>query len=229
MDTFVVNGVDFRPPVLPDGVAQCEGFGRSSWVSKRVTLLNEAGNDVATAVCQSVDSHVVPETGGRPLGSDFFCVQIAESLDEGEIPFGWIYSLRAWPIKRVMLNGASLYDHDQRAIYNAAVKAFSRPARNGVRQYDTTRQRRPRDSPPKKEYFLSAESINYVATTTCCSKNCVQPFPRGKIKDLRTQFYVTGDVFFRKHRMLDVHGQVHEDADGNDMITLDDTDVCCTA
>ena len=112
MDTFVVNGVDFRPPVLPAGVAECEGFRRSSWVSKRVTLTNEDGDYVAKGVCQSVDSSVVLETDGRPLGSEVVCVQIAESLLETEIPFGWIYSLCAWPIKRVLLNGASLHDHD---------------------------------------------------------------------------------------------------------------------
>lgn len=95
-----MNGVDFHPLVLPVGVSQYEGFGRSSWVSKRVTLLNEAGVDIARAVCQSVDLHVVPETGGRPLGSDHVCVQIAKSLVESEIPFGWIYYLRSWPIKR---------------------------------------------------------------------------------------------------------------------------------
>ena len=106
MDTFVVNSVDFRPPVFLAGVAECEGFGRSSWVSKRVTLTNEAGDYVAKGVCQSVDSPVVPETDGRPLGSEFVCIQIAECLLEAEIPFGWIYSLRAWPIKRVLLNGA---------------------------------------------------------------------------------------------------------------------------
>lgn len=191
MAEFIVDGVDFRPPVLPDGVAECEGFGRSSWVSKRVTLTNAAGDDVARGVVQSVDSHLVPETGGRPLGSDNVCVQIAESLLEAVIPFGWIYSLRSWPIKRVLLNGATLYDHDQRAIFNFAVKAFGRPPWNGVRQYITTRQRRPRDTPARKDYFLTTESINYVSTVTCCEKNCVQPFPRGKIKDLRTQFYVT--------------------------------------
>ena len=112
MDTFVVNGVDFRPPVLPASVVECKGFKRSSWVSKRVTLTNEARDYVAKGVCQSVDSSVVPETNRRPLGSEFVCVQIAESLLEAKIPFGWIYSLRARPIKRVLLNSASLHDHD---------------------------------------------------------------------------------------------------------------------
>ena len=93
MGDSMVGGVDFRPLVLLNDVARCKGFERSSWVSKGVAFLNEAGDDVAKALCHSVDSSLVPQTNGRPLGRDFVCVQIAESLLESDIPFGWIYSL----------------------------------------------------------------------------------------------------------------------------------------
>lgn len=39
----------------------CKKFRRSKSVSKRVTLTNEAGNEVVGGVCQSVDSSVVLE------------------------------------------------------------------------------------------------------------------------------------------------------------------------
>lgn len=224
---MLINGVDYCPRVLPDGVAQCESFNRSSSVSKRVTLLTETDSDLAKSVCQLVDSHLVSETRKRPLGSEYVRVSIAQFLEEVEIVVGWIYSIFAWPITRVLLNGASLYNQDQCAIFSAAVNALGWPARNGVRQYESTSERRPRDSPLKMVYFLTSESINFVATTTCRPKNCIEPFPWGKIKDLGFQFYVCGDVFFRKHRIFNVHGQVHEDAYGNDMIMLEDIKVCC--
>lgn len=68
MDAFSINGVDFCPSILSHGVAACEEYGRSHWLSKRVTLTNEACDVVARGVCQPVESFVVLETHGSPLG-----------------------------------------------------------------------------------------------------------------------------------------------------------------
>ena len=38
--------------------------------------------------------------------------------------------------------------------------------------------------------------------------------------------HVKGSVYFRKHRQLDVHKQIHRDANGRDMITLEGMEVC---
>ena len=38
--------------------------------------------------------------------------------------------------------------------------------------------------------------------------------------------HVKGSVYYRKHRQLDVHKQIHRDADGKDMITLEGMEVC---
>jgi hypothetical protein len=49
MQMDFIPGCDFTDPcpVLPEGVAQCKGFGRLSWITKCVTLMNESGVDVA--------------------------------------------------------------------------------------------------------------------------------------------------------------------------------------
>jgi hypothetical protein len=47
-----------------------------------------------------------------PLDNDRVAVQIAELLQEEDVPSEWISSMKAWYISRVFLNGASLYDHD---------------------------------------------------------------------------------------------------------------------
>ena len=38
--------------------------------------------------------------------------------------------------------------------------------------------------------------------------------------------HVQGSVYHRKHRQLDVHKQIHRDADGKEMITLEGFEVC---
>ena len=37
---------------------------------------------------------------------------------------------------------------------------------------------------------------------------------------------VEGNVYHRKHKQLDVHKQIHRDADGKEMITLEGFEVC---
>ena len=141
--------MDFNPdpdfsvphPVLLDGVAQCEGFSRASWITKAVTLTNESGVDVAHGICHSVKVELVIDSNGMPSGNDRVAVQIAESLLEEDVPFEWMFSIQAWHIRRVFLNGASLYDHDQRHIYKAAIQALNCQPRRDIRQYNSKQER----------------------------------------------------------------------------------------
>jgi hypothetical protein len=114
MQMDFIPGCDFSDPrpMLPEGVAQCEGFGRPSWITKCVTLTNESGVDVARDICHSVKAYPIIDSDGMPLGNDRVAVQIVESLVDDEVPSEWMFSMRAWHIRRVLLNEASLYDHD---------------------------------------------------------------------------------------------------------------------
>jgi hypothetical protein len=56
--------------VLPDGVAQCEGFGWASWIIKCVVLANESGLDVGRDICHSVNADLVIDSDGMLLGND---------------------------------------------------------------------------------------------------------------------------------------------------------------
>ena len=82
--------------------------------------------DVACGICHNINAELVVDNDGMPLDNDRFAVQIAESLLEEDVPSKWMFSMRAWHIRRVFLNGASLYDHDHRNIYKAAVQALNR-------------------------------------------------------------------------------------------------------
>ena len=121
---------------------------------------SEAGEDVARAICRSVDASVVVDTNGRPIGDDHVAVQIVETLKEEEVPSGWMWSMHSWPIGRVFLNGASLYDHDQTDMYRRAMNAQNQKPRKGSRSYKTTRERRNVDIPGRKERVLTTEAIH---------------------------------------------------------------------
>ena len=68
----------------------CKGTPGESWNTRVVILTNEVGEDVARAICRSVDASVVVDTNGRPIGDDHIAVQIAETLKEEEVPSGWM-------------------------------------------------------------------------------------------------------------------------------------------
>ena len=97
---------------LPEGVAQCEGIPRKSWMTKCVSLMNEARVLVGKGICHKVSSDLIIESDNHPLGDDRIVVQIAEFLSENKISSDWVFQLRLWHIRHVILNGASLYDHE---------------------------------------------------------------------------------------------------------------------
>jgi hypothetical protein len=97
-----------------------------------VTLTNESGVDVARGICHSVKADLVIDSDGMLLGNDRVAIQIAESLVEDKVLSEWMFSMRAWHIRRVFLNRASLYDHGQGHIYNATVQALNRQPQRGV-------------------------------------------------------------------------------------------------
>ena len=111
-------------------------------------------------------------------------------------------------------------------LFKVSSGASRRQSRVGARPYESSRGRRNSDRVPKKEALLTVESIRNVSTMSCCSKNCLQRFLRDRIEALRSEMHVEGSVYHRKHRQLDVHKQIHSDADGRDLITLEGMEVC---
>ena len=180
-------------------------------------------------MCQSISSNLVVDCHG-PLGDDCVAVQVDETFDELQIPLDWMFSLCAWHIREVSYNEASLYDHEQRIIYNKAVKDSRNKKRKGNhRPYEFHSRREAIESVSCADVRLSAEFINAVASKICCSKNCVQPFPRKKISILRKQLYQGKDWTLKRHIQLDVHCQIYINNLGNRVVTLEGIDVCSRA
>jgi len=134
--------------------------------------------------------------------------------------------MHSWHISRVYLNGANVYDHEQTHLYRTAMNGSRRRPRTGVRSYENSRERRETNSLPKKEILMTQQSIAEVSSKECCSKNYLQPFPRGQIQAYCSQMYVNGGIYHQKSRLLDVHGQTRTDANGREMITLANHEVC---
>ena len=117
-----------------------------------------------------------------------------------------MFSLCAWHIREVYYNGASLYDHEQRSIYNKAVKdSRNKKPKGNHRPYEFHSPREAIESVSRVDVRLSAESINVMASKIFCFRNCVQPFSREKIFTLRKQLYQGKDWTLKRHIQLDVH------------------------
>ena len=190
-----------------EGVVQCEGIPRKSWMTKCVALQNDAGVVVGKGICHNVDSALIIDSDNQPLGDDRVAVQIAESLSERDIPSDWVFQLRVWHISRVFLNGASLYNHEQMHFFKVSSGASRRRSWVGARPYESSRGWRNFDRVPKKEALFTIESIRNVSTISYCSKNCLQRFPHDRIDALQSEMHVEWSVYHRKHRQLDVHKQ----------------------
>jgi len=112
----------------------CDGIPRRLWCTKLVVLLNATKEPMAEGICHSVRSkHVMGNNG--PLGDSQVTVQISCSLRREEVPEDWKYSLHAWPIDRVILNGASLKDYDLRDEYNRQQARLLQLSSSGKRSY----------------------------------------------------------------------------------------------
>ena len=84
-------------------------------------LKDNNGDNVAISVCHSVCPDLVLGSD-EPLGLSRVAVQIIDVLIVEDMTFDWMFTLRAWNIMHAFYDGASLYDHDQVAIYKKALE-----------------------------------------------------------------------------------------------------------
>ena len=195
-------------------IPECDGLPRRLWNTKCVTPYNEEGKLVGEGMCHSVKSDLVVGTNG-PLGDSHVAIHICRSHSEVDIPQDLVYALVAWPTKLVHYHGASLHDHKARDKWNQLQEARANPLLSkSTRPYTSAIRNPPRDDPVKYKELLSEESINLVSSRVCCMKNCMQPFPREKIKSFRERMYNQSTFKFRAHMKTEVHRAVHRDARG---------------
>ena len=126
--------------------------------------------------------------------------------------------------------GASLQDHEARDNFNRIQAAIlNPPSLISSRPYVSTIRNPPRETSVKTKDLLTQESINVVSSKTCCSQNCVQPFPRAKIRAFRERMYHNSTFKHRAFMKMEVHRQVHRDSRGRRMVTVKEIPVCMRA
>ena len=191
------------------GIPECKGLPRRLWNTKCVTLYNDEGLLVGEGTCHSVNSDLVLGATG-PLGDTHVAVFVAKSHSEEHLPQERVYSLVAWPILYVHCRGASLQDHEARDNFNRIQAAvLNPPSLTSSRPYASTIRNPPRETSVKTKDLLTEESINAVSSKTCCSQNCVQPFPRAKIRAFCERMYHNSTFKHRAFMKTKVHRQVH--------------------
>ena len=173
-------------PIFPSGVVECEGLPRSEWIMKYVLLKDDNASSVAFGVCHSVYPKLVLGSDG-PLDPSRVVVQIVDIFVVEERTSDWMFTLRAWNIMHTFYDGASLYNHDQVAIYKKRLEESKLKKRVSGRLYEYNGRPKLPMRITKVERLLSMEDINLVSSRICCKLNCVQPFPREKILVVQNQ------------------------------------------
>ena len=102
----------------------------------------------------------------------------------------------------------------------------SRPLDGRTYTYDNSTGNSPPPLSRNAEFLMTPQSINAVASNTCCSQSCMQHYPRVKIIVFRSCTYDKTTVQFRNHIKLDIHRQFHRDATGRNVVTFEGIDVC---
>jgi hypothetical protein len=214
MEGDIVAFAILLDPILPSGVAECEGLPRSQWITKCVLLKDDNAGSVAIGVCHSVCPKLVLGSDG-PLGLSRVAVQIVDVLVVEERTSDWMFTLRAWNITHAFYDGASLYDHDEVANYKKRLEESKSMKRASGRLYEYSGRPKLPMRITKAERLLLTEDINLVSSHICCKLNCMQPFPREKILVVQNQMWRDSDIRLRTHMKLDVHMQFHNDGNGN--------------
>jgi hypothetical protein len=202
-------------------IPPCEDYSRDQWVDLVVVLFNACGVPVADSVCRN--SNPTDCIDANPLGEEDVGVCILNSLLSLEVPPDWRFSLRRWPLRSVLHDGVSLWDHSRRfEEMQQSLFATIRP-RQGRRKYDSIRVPR-KPTQRRRDHTLGDTSIRSIATKDCCAKKCCQLFFHDKIKSLRQEMWLV-DFCMRFAKKLEVHRNMHFDAGGCKVVTLENIEV----
>ena len=210
-------------------VSDCEEIPRRMWNTKCVKLYNVDGVLVGEGTIHSVGFELVLGASG-PLGDAHVSVHISMSHSELDLPKEHVYSLVAWPIELVNYRGASLQNHEARDNFNHLQAALlNPPSATSTRPYISSIRNPTCDIAAKTKFLLTEESINLVSSKVCCGKNCVQPFPRERIRAFREWMYRNLMFKHRAFMKTDIHKHIHEDACRRKMVTIEGINVCLSA
>ena len=120
-----------------DDIPLCAGFGREQWVGLYVVLLNDVGVPVADGICRNSDPRECVHANSLGLHDVGVC--ILNSLLPLEVPATWRFSLRRWPLRRVLHDEVNLWDHERRLEQTKLALLANTHPRKGLRRYESNR------------------------------------------------------------------------------------------
>ena len=153
-------------------------FRREQWVRLDVILLNELDVLVANDTCRNSNPRKCVDA--NLLDLDDVSVCILNSLLPFEVLLTWRFSLHRWPLRWVLHEEVSLWDHGRRHKQTQPALLATICTRKGLRRYDSSRVSRG-NKEHRRDRILGDDSIHLVSTKDCCAKQCCQFFPRKKI------------------------------------------------
>ena len=152
-----------------DDILLCAGFGREQWVGLDVVLLNDVGVPVADDICKNSDPRECVDA--NPLGLHDVGVCILNSLLPLKVFATWRFSLRRWPLRRVLHDEVSLWDYGRWHEQMKLVLLANTGPRKGLHGYDFNHAPRG-DKEYRRDRILGDDSIRLVSTNDSCSRQC---------------------------------------------------------
>ena len=171
MDLFGEDEGHVNAPVNPD-LPEFLMIPPRLWVGKTVSLQNGSGVYIAEGLVQNLQSNAIVGSAS-PLSDSQVFVQVSRTFVEEEAPDEWRYSFKSWLISQVFLEGVSLFHHSKRNVYNMRLIEHNRPLGRRTRTYDNSTRNTPPPLSWNAEFLMTPQSINAVASNTCCSQSCV--------------------------------------------------------
>jgi hypothetical protein len=124
-------------------------------------------------------------------------------------------------VAKCLHDGVSLWNHSHRFEEMQAALFATMRLKIGRRKYDSVRLPREPTQRRRDQTLGDASITRSVATNDCCAKRCCQLFFRDKIKSLREEM--------QSAKKLEVHHNMHFDAENRRVVTLENIEVCCAA
>ena len=153
-------------------------------------------------------------------------LDVRNSLLPHEEPATWRFSLRRWPLRWVLHDEVSLWDHGQRHEQTKLVLLAKTRPRKGLRRCDSNRAPRG-DKEYWRDRIFGDDSVCFVSTNDSCARRCCQFFPRKKIRSLRQDMWFA-DFRMRAAKKLEVYRNLHIDSHGHKVMILENVEVCYT-
>lgn len=186
-------------------IPSCIGIGRDDWCKKEVSLIDEKGSVLAYAYVEFAKEWQ-SINGRTELGKEYVGVVVCEVAHTHSALKP--RTLQRWPVKSVLYEGVSLYDHERKYNEGLDARAARLGDRRGSRQYVSLRTASHPPIKKRKDVLIEKKSIVETLRNSCCKLECVTQFSAHLIETLRYELHHS-DTKSKDSIKLAVHRNFH--------------------